>query len=332
MNYVTEEDLNEYIYGPEEAAKIIPASAFCQNLIDRFYGADDLFQSTHKMPWSKTHGKINFRPSEVSIWAGYNGSGKSNLLGQICLGIMSQGGKVCIASMEMKPAATLGRMVRQSSGYSEPSIQYIRDFSSWTNGKLWIYDQQGTVTHPRILSVCRYAADKLKIQHIVIDSLMKCGINTDDYNLQKTFLDQLCACAKDLNTHIHLVAHARKGDSEQKTIDKMSVKGASEITDMADNVFTLWRNKRKEDESVKPDPDNKIISMPDVLLTCEKQRHGEWEGKINLWYDKESMQYVTSDGARPIDFMALDSESGHNAGAFSDLPEVQFRDSSTGEV
>lgn len=306
MKYITEKDIDLYAKGPEEAAQIIPASAYCQRVIDRFYGCDEMFNAHHRMPWSKTHGHINFRPNEVTVWSGYNGSGKSLLLGEVMLGVMSQGGKVCIASMEMKPEATLGRMVRQSSGHSEPTIEYIRRFHSWTDGKLWIYDQQGTVNHQRILSVCRYAADKLKIQHIVIDSLMKCGINSDDYNLQKTFLDQLCAAAKDLNTHIHLVAHARKGETEHRNIDKMSVKGASEITDMADNVFTVWRNKKKEEEIIKIHKDADTLKMPDVLLTCEKQRHGEWEGRIALWFDKESMQYVAQDSARPIDFMELD--------------------------
>lgn len=318
MKYITQEEIDQYAHGPDEAAQIIPASAYCQRVIDRFYGCDDLFNTHHRMPWSKTHGHINFRPNEVTIWSGYNGSGKSLLLGQVMLGVMSQGGRVCVASMEMKPEATLGRMVRQSAGNSEPPIQYIKDFHAWTDDKLWIYDQQGTVNPSRILSVCRYASDKLKIQHIIIDSLMKCGINSDDYNLQKTFLDQLCACAKDHNTHIHLVAHARKGETEHKSIDKMSVKGASEITDMADNVFTIWRNKRKEEEETKAHKDADILSMPDVLLTCEKQRHGEWEGRITLWFDKESMQYVASDGARPIDFMAQDSGARPGLGEIPD--------------
>lgn len=312
MKYITQEEIDQYANGPDEAAQIIPASAYCQRVIDRFYGCDDIFNAHHRMPWSKTHGHINLRPNEVTIWSGYNGSGKSLLLGQVMLGVMSQNGRVCVASMEMKPEATLGRMVRQSAGNSEPPIQYIKDFHAWTDDKLWIYDQQGTVNPSRILSVCRYAADKLKIQHVIIDSLMKCGINSDDYNLQKTFLDQLCACAKDHNTHIHLVAHARKGETEHKSIDKMSVKGASEITDMADNVFTIWRNKRKEEEETKAHKDADILSMPDVLLTCEKQRHGEWEGRITLWFDKESMQYVSSEGARPIDFMAQDSGARPN--------------------
>lgn len=309
MKYITEQDIDDYAKGPLEAAQIIPASAYCQKVIDRFYGCDDMFSTHHKMPWSKTHAHISFRPNEVTIWSGYNGSGKSLLLGEVMLGVMGQGGRVLIASMEMKPEATLGRMVRQASGHSEPSVQYIKNFHAWTDEKLWIYDQQGTVNHTRILNVCRYAAD-MGIQHIVIDSLMKCGINSDDYNLQKTFLDQLCAVAKDGNTHIHMVAHARKGETEHRSIDKMSVKGASEITDMADNVFTIWRNKKKEEESSKTNQDADTLKMPDVLLTCEKQRHGEWEGRIALWFHKDSMQYVAKDGARPIDFMEHDKIRG----------------------
>jgi hypothetical protein len=98
------------------------------------------------------------------------------------------------------------------------------------------------------------------------------------------------------------LSHA-KGDSEFKEGDKMDIKGASELSDQVDNVFLLSRNKAKEDESVKANPNEKLVQMPDALLTCRKQRHGEWEGKIALWFDKKSMQYVAFDGARPIDFL-----------------------------
>jgi len=299
-------DFDKYLQAPPEAAQIKPASDWCQDVINRFY--DDEMNYQTRLPWSKTHENIRLRPGEVTIWAGVNGHGKSLILNHIMLSVMDQSDKVCIASMEMKPEATLYRMTRQATNQSEPAIPYIRQFHNWTDNKLWIYDHHGTVKMDRIIAVMRYASEELHIQHFVIDSLMKCGINTDDYNNQKSFIDQLCAHAKDTGTHVHLVAHARKGVTETQAVDKFDVKGASEITDQVDNVFTVWRNKTKEWE-LQRDTNADLGKEPDCVLTCSKQRHGEWEGKIPLWFDQKSMQYVESgDRAKPVVYFEAQAE------------------------
>jgi twinkle protein len=49
---------------------------------------------------------------------------------------------------------------------------------------LWLYDQQGTVTSQQVIAVSRYSALVLGVQHIFIDSLMKCVAGEDYYNAQ----------------------------------------------------------------------------------------------------------------------------------------------------
>ncbi len=301
-------DLQQYMREFDEQNQVVPAFMYSGQVKDYFRGN---IGSGSQMPWSKTHGKVSFREGETSIWAGYNGSGKSMLLGQVMMGVMQQGETACIASMEMRPHVTIARMCRQASGVNIPSEQFIEEFHEWLSGKLWMYVQQGTVKHQRMLALSRYcgaggilsAGKKIPIKHLVIDSLMKCGIKVDDYNTQKDFIDSLTSIAKDTGIHIHLVCHMRKGDSEFREGDKMDIKGASELSDQVDNVFLLSRNKLKEDELVKPNPNEKVVSMPDAILACRKQRNGEWEGKIALWFDKKSLQYVGQEGARPIDFV-----------------------------
>jgi twinkle protein len=39
--------------------------------------------------------------------------------------------------------------------------------------------------------------------------------------------------------------------------------------------------------------------VPDAVLVCEKQRNGEWEGKLKLWFDYKSQQYI-EEADRPI--------------------------------
>jgi len=254
----------------------------------------------HTMPWEKTKESFQFRQGEVTLYAGSNGGGKSLITGQIALGLMKQGQSVVIASFEMKPKRTISRMLRQFSGINTAGPLYsgraqfmerlIDRFSNFVSGKLWFYDQQGTVTAKQVIAVARYCAIELKIGHIFIDSLMKCVPAEDDYNAQKFFIDELTALARDHNVHIHLIHHIRKLASEEVTPNKNDIKGTGAIADQVDNVLLMWRNKKKEhklqnNETVDP-------LTPDAYLMCEKQRNGESEDWYSLWYNKESQQYL----------------------------------------
>jgi len=240
------------------------------------------------LPWSKTHKCVGLRPGEVSIWAGINGHGKSQLLGQVCAWNLNAS-KWLIASMEMLPEATMERMTKQAAGCN-PSDNYLESFLKWTDNRLWIYDQTDTVKMDRIIAIVYYAALELKINHVVIDSLMKCGIKKDDLEGQSFFVDKLCWAAKTTGCHIHLVHHMRKGDRESSIPDKFDIRGAGEVTDLVDNVFIVHRNKAKE---IKQRSGKAVdIDEPDCSLIVAKQRHGEWEGLFKLWFHPESKQYL----------------------------------------
>ena len=251
------------------------------------------------LPWLKSHDKFAFRPGEVTIYAGSNGGGKSLATGRIALGLMQQKQKVCIASFEMKPKRTLGRMLRQFAGYNldGPGIDHLEkvtrsivDFGIWSDGYLWLYDQQGSVNARQVVAMTRYCAVELGIQHVFIDSLMKCVSAEDAYNEQKGFVDELCAVARDHQIHVHLVHHIRKQSSEETMPNKMDIKGTGSITDQVDNVFLWWRNKKKEHQLQANE--NIDVLAPDAIMMCEKQRNGEDESWYSLYYDKESQQFT----------------------------------------
>jgi len=251
------------------------------------------------LPWLKSHDKFAFRPGEVTIYAGSNGGGKSLATGQIALGLMQQKQKVCIASFEMKPKRTLGRMLRQFAGYNldGPGIDHLEkvtrsivDFGIWADGYLWLYDQQGSVNARQVVAMTRYCAVELGIQHVFIDSLMKCVSAEDAYNEQKGFVDELCAVARDHQIHVHLVHHIRKQSSEETMPNKMDIKGTGSITDQVDNVFLWWRNKKKEHQLQANE--NIDVLAPDAIMMCEKQRNGEDESWYSLYYDRESQQFT----------------------------------------
>lgn len=293
-------DFAPYLADTDAEHRVITASSYVDDVIDYYHNPKTAVGS--KLPFEKTHGSILFRPGEVTLWGGMNGHGKSMLLGQTCLGFIAQQKRICIASMEMKPLVTLARMCRQASTICHPDIDFIRDFHDKTDGFLWLYDQQGTVKAKMILAVLRYCADKLKIDHFVIDSLLKCGIGEDDLNGQKDFIDQLTSAARDTGVHVHLVAHSRKAKDESMAPGKMDVKGSGSITDQVDNILTVWRNKAKESAAAEGRANAKD---PDALIICDKQRNGEWEGKIGLWFHPGSMQFLPDGLSVPVNMLKL---------------------------
>jgi twinkle protein len=261
------------------------------------------------MPWEKTHAGFKFRPGEVTLYAGGNGGGKSLVTGQIAMGLIKQKQKVMIASFEMKPKRTLYRMLRQFAGenidvprYTDKSrylTNLVMRLRTFAHEHLWMYDQQGTVTAQQVIAVSRYSAIELGVQHIFIDSLMKCVSGEDDYNAQKSFVDELTSLARDHNVHIHLIHHIRKLVSEEIKPNKNDVKGSGSISDQVDNVLMVWRNKKKEHDEQNGSSDPKI---PDAYLMCEKQRNGESEEWYALWYHKDSQQFIEQHGSLPISF------------------------------
>lgn len=280
----TRVDFDAYLKArDEDIGNIKTPASFRDELMDELFG--DPRQHGLALPWHKAADLFLLRPGEVTIWTGFNGHGKSFVTGYVMLHLMKQDSKVCIASFEMKPRKTLRRMAAQAVGTKSMTEQYANRFLDFAEDKLFLYDQQGTTTPDRILGVIYYCAEQLGVTHFVVDSLMTVVADEDDYNGQKRFIGALSAAAKDLGIHIHLVHHSRKRDDESRRPGKQDAKGTGAIVDQCDNFVTVYKFPRKDDED-----DEK----PTHGLYVDKQRHGEWEGLIALWFDEHSLQFRES--------------------------------------
>lgn len=293
-------DFGLYLRETDAKTKVKPASAWVSDLIHRLRNPDK--SKKVYLPWDKCRDFFQFRKGEVTLWAGQNGHGKTQVVSQVVLSLMGQDEKVCIASFEVKPATTITRLARMYAGTNpfspefqneegvEALAELFTEFGQWSKN-LWLYDQQGTVTADKVIGMARYCAKELGVTHVVIDSLMKCVMGEDDYNGQKEFVDELTALARDNNVHIHLIHHTRKPQNENHLPDKYDSKGSGAITDMVDNVMLVWRNKAKEDDMKAKGAHSTKRTEHDALLLCRKQRNGEDEPTIKLWFDKDSQQY-----------------------------------------
>lgn len=293
-----------------EPAELKPASHYVDKVIQAFNPPDG-HEIGFKPPWEKSKDKILFRPNELSIWTGINGHGKSQFIGQIALHSMAQNARVCIASLELKPERLLMRLTRQAAALNQPAEEYIRAIHEWYDDRLWIFDLVGTAKSKRLLEVFLYARQRYGIDVFIIDSLLKCDIAVDDYNAQKQFVERLCDFKNEHSCHIHLIAHPRKGVDEERTPGKLDIMGCGAMTDLADNCFCIWRNKKKEQKlnelKMKKEDSSKEIEETlkqiDCLWSCDKQRNGEWEGKVGLWFDPKSFQFLNHINQKPIRYV-----------------------------
>lgn len=282
----------------QDPEQLKQASDFAADLEKEFEANPDGEEGI-RLPWKKVGDDLILRMGEVSVWAGYNGHGKSQVIGQISMYALLNGWLGCVASMEFKPVKWLKRLVRQAAGRSDASPAYAGFVARWFHDKLWVFDVSGKAKSSNILDVFAYAARRYGVQFFVIDNLAKCGFDEDDYNAQKAFVDCLTDFVREYQVHVALVCHMRKGENEDKPSDKMGVKGTGAITDMVDTFVSVWRNKPKE-KSIKiatqagqPIPDE-LKQAPDCILQCGKQRNGESEPHIALWFNQDSLQYLAS--------------------------------------
>ena len=288
-------DWQQYL-DPEEASNIRSPAEFRDEAWDVLRGI-----STGRganTPWQKLDDKFQLRPNEFSVWAGQNGSGKSLLTSQFAINLVDQKLTTVIWSPEMTAEAQVARLVRQAQG-EIPSREDHDAVLEWMEGKIYLYIRTDTPPEDELIGVMRFCRQELGCYLFVIDSLMKAIRGTDDYNRQKDFCNRLAMEARDSGMHIALVAHTRKSQRDTDTQDRMDIRGAGEISDLADVCGILNRN-REQERKIEAEFDYDKTE-PDAFLRNAKQRHGTgWEGNLGLFFHSESQTFVDSEGQSPV--------------------------------
>jgi len=228
---------------------------------------------------------------------------------QVALDLCVQHQRVLVVSLEMSPARTMARMTRQAMGAGYPSAYNIERFSRWTDDRLWVFDHVGVIDGSTVSGLCRYFAQELQGQHVFIDSMMMVCASEEHLDEQKQFVTGLCRLAQETGLHLHLVAHCRKPaqGGEDKAPTKYDIKGTGAISDQAHNVMMVWQNKSKK-AKLEADPmDLSTQDEPDAIVSCEKQRNGDWEGKLKFWFHGPSLRFCDDRVSAVEEYVLSDS-------------------------
>ena len=289
---------------------------FTQQVLDHYMLGENL--KGIEVPFNAYKHRFRLKPEELTVLGGINGAGKSLLASQMILNAGEQGYKSLSISMEMSPKAQLARMNRQASLQAEPLVNSISAFGEWAKDKIYFYDQHGSVDPNTLVSIIRYAADNYGITLVLVDSLMTMSMASDDWNGQKSVVNALANCARNLGVHVILVAHAKKGEKITDRLDKWSIAGSADITNRADNVILFSR-------SFEPDPHD-----PDAHFDLCKARHYDnAEYQIDLKLCMASLNYYEKDSLPKA--IGVPLETKPKGGIMGELEEVALYDPKIGK-
>jgi twinkle protein len=247
-----------------------------------------------KMPAKKTHGLMQFREHEVTVWFGYKSSFKSVFLNELFTWWASRGIVVAMASFEMPAYKLAALAVRQALARETPpdvEIDYAVDRLAES---MVIYDVMGRVVPKHLLAVMRYCAVELGCQHFLIDNLTDLlPVGNDHSDAHQHFFSGCLTVARGTGMHVHVVAHTakpEKGDMS-KVPTGYNIRGTGAVPDMADNCLAVWRNLPKEDKIDAGRADADTYKEPDVLLVVDKQKFWNFRGGLKYWLDRKCLRF-----------------------------------------
>lgn len=248
------------------------------------------------------------RMGEVSIWTGYNSSGKSTLLGQILLNAIDQGQVICAYSGELPDRIFRYWLELQAAGpqyikqeankrgkqVNKPDFKMIKHIRDWYSGKFWLYSSDEVVTQDAILEVFEYAYRRYNCRIFAADNLMSIALgaksDSDFYRKQADFIGFCKDFAKKYDVHIHIVAHPRKPQGGRDGGD-LDVAGSGNITNWADNVFEMKRFTQKEKDGIESDPKYKGKNITNSLKIKKNRFLGRQDRLFSLSFDEASKRY-----------------------------------------
>lgn len=255
------------------ATRILPASSMA-NLVEQFRPpmSDGL-----SLPWEGAKESVRFMPGKVSVWSGPSFAGKTSLLRQVMLHAITENRRVLFISLEEEPADVWREFTMMAACTRMPNKHQVQWSVDVFENKIWVFDSTEIIDPTVLMGLIRFGVEKYGFSHIVIDSLMRLNMRTDDYDGQREMGNMLGRVARMSKAHIHLVAHPRKTANSREPMDMYDIRGAQDIIAQADLVLTL---ERKFD-----------VGKASNVLTVWKQRGDcNWIGKIELWYCPQSRQ------------------------------------------
>jgi twinkle protein len=235
----------------------------------------------------------------LTILTGRTGHGKSTFMGQMALGLLNDGARVCFYSGELKARDFQAWILNQAAGpnYLDSYVDrfgktryrvedWIKErIKAWLLEKEFLlYDNSIVKSSERNSIIERFATARniYGCNMFFVDNLMSAKIQIDQerdfYRAQSNFVQTLKEFALTNDAHIVLAAHPRK-DASGSWNDQVS--GSGNITNLADCVLAVTRLTGKDH---------------DADIDISKGRMWGDTGAIAFNFDKNSRRFVLTAG------------------------------------
>lgn len=243
---------------------------------------------------------------QLVIWTGYNGSGKSTILSNIILNGVEAGYRTFVYSGELPKEDFKEWMDLQLSGtkflssYDCPvkkqnvpiaDPRYYKYLDDFYANMVYLFDTEDYATDNSIMDAMEYMAKREGIGVFVLDNMLTMNVTGegDSNEKQAKLIIKLKSFARKFNAVVHLVAHPRKPVMGQKRVDKYSVSGTANITDLADRVIGFHRLTKAEKN--KPE----YADYNNVMIIFKDRKYGIFDEEVCFKFDYFSKRYYTNE-------------------------------------
>lgn len=290
-------DLNECLLKKVEKNiihdAIFKAKEFDHHLIERL---EDYKDSLPKAQENRVGTKIKYdkineclrgwRTRESSVWVGKNASGKTTFIGEILLDILSNDKKCCILSLEMPYQKLLNWYIMQYSNKSFLQQENYDEFIDRYNDYLYLIKAYGSIKEDHLIDVMTYAYRKHEVEHFFIDNTSGLILkkNHSQNEAEKSFILRVNDFCQEYESHVHLIAHPRKSSHDNDRPGKVDVMGSGHWTNLAHNVFVVYRPTIEER--------NKKDDLPDMMFYVRKNREWGKEERIDFDFWEDTKRFT----------------------------------------
>lgn len=222
-----------------------------------------------------------WRDGELTIIHGHNGSGKSTIINQEILFQIGKGHKICMLSLELPPKRYLSWMCQQHVRAEYITDENINTAFNFFGDNLIIVNHVGEITRENLFDIFRFAARKYSIKFFVLDSMMRVKFDFRHELIdQKNFIDDCKNFAMEFNGHFFLIAHPRKGQSDNSKPNISDILGTSNIGNVCDNILAMWRSKEIDSEKC------------DSVFYIQKNREYGERGEVKMFFNSGHRIFV----------------------------------------
>ena len=254
-----------------------------------------------------------FYGGQLVIWTGYNSSGKSTMLSNVILNGVAENKTFAYSGelskedfKEWMDLQLLGRkhlssyecpVKRQS--ISIPNEKYFDLLDEYYSEKMFLFDSEDYATDEEILKAMEYMAKREGVKVFLIDNLLTTPLSgSGDINeKQAKYIIKLKKFARKFNAIVHLVAHPRKPSMGQTRVDKYSISGTANISDLADRVIGLHKLNSKDKEN---NPEHKDYST--LLIVFKDRKFGVFDEEIKFKFEYYSKRFYTTNEERDREY------------------------------